>query len=281
MTFDSPTAIERLLSRHNIQPTDCAGYCLCLAGERTMLINSRSYTLRRGSLYVVSPIVVGEVVEATSDYEEVRFVERLEVLFPVFNRLGNIIVQLDIPRRPCIELVEAEVEEYLQQEARRRQLQEQLLTTESPLQRTLLERQSSLHIQMVMLDTLRRFAQRFEMASQTNLEHGQHSVASQFLVLLNLNFKRERSVQFYAAEMGFSTGHFTALIKEQTGQPPSTWIAMVTMTQARALLTNTRRSIKEIAAELGFPEQFTFRKYFKLHAGVSPKEFRLSQAVQP
>ena len=59
MTFDSPTAIERLLSRHNIQPTDCAGYCLCLAGERTMLINSRSYTLRRGRLYVVSPIVVG------------------------------------------------------------------------------------------------------------------------------------------------------------------------------------------------------------------------------
>ena len=88
-------------------------------------------------------------------------------------------------------------------------------------------------------------------------------------------------MQFYAAELGFSTGHFTALIKEQTGQPPSTWIAMVTMTQARALLTNTRRSIKEIAAELGFPEQFTFRKYFKLHAGVSPKEFRLSQAVQP
>ncbi len=167
MTFDSPTAMERLLSRHNIQLTDCAGYCLCLAGERTMLINSRTFTLRRGSLYAMSPIVVGEVVEETSDYEELRFVERLEVLFPVFNRLGSIITQLDIPRRPCIELVEAEVEEYLQQETRRRQLQEQLLTTESSLQRTLLEGQAALHMQTVMLDTLRRFAQRFEMASQT------------------------------------------------------------------------------------------------------------------
>jgi AraC-like DNA-binding protein len=25
---------------------------------------------------------------------------------------------------------------------------------------------------------------------------------------------------------------------------------------------------------LGFPEQFTFRKYFKQHTGISPKSFR-------
>ncbi|MBO6073593.1 MAG: helix-turn-helix domain-containing protein, partial [Paludibacteraceae bacterium] len=31
---------------------------------------------------------------------------------------------------------------------------------------------------------------------------------------------------------------------------------------------------KEVAAELGFPEQFTFRKYFKTHTGISPSEFR-------
>jgi AraC-like DNA-binding protein len=29
-----------------------------------------------------------------------------------------------------------------------------------------------------------------------------------------------------------------------------------------------------VADELGFPEQFTFRKYFKTHTGMSPTEFR-------
>lgn len=32
--------------------------------------------------------------------------------------------------------------------------------------------------------------------------------------------------------------------------------------------------IKEVAERLGFPEQFTFRKYFKTHTGVSPSEYR-------
>lgn len=279
MNFDSSTAMERVLARRNIHLTDSAGFHLCLAGERTILLNSRPYTLRRGSLYVQSPIVVGEVVSDTPDYEEVSCRERLEVLFPIFRRVSSVLAQLDIPHHPCIHLVEEEMEDFLQHCARHRQLREQVLTTESPMQRALLEGMAALHVQTLMLDTLRRFALRLEVASRTPLEQGQHTVASRFLVLLNLHFKRERSVQFYAAELGFSTGHFTALIKAQTGQPPSAWIATVTMTQARALLLNTRRSIKEIAAELGFPEQFTFRKYFKLHAGVSPKEFRRSQAA--
>ena len=32
--------------------------------------------------------------------------------------------------------------------------------------------------------------------------------------------------------------------------------------------------VKDVADSLGFPEQFTFRKYFKTHTGMSPTEFR-------
>ena len=43
------------------------------------------------------------------------------------------------------------------------------------------------------------------------------------------------------------------------------------------MLENTKMSIKEIAMELHFPEQFSFRKYFKQHAGIPPKQYRKSQ----
>ena len=33
-------------------------------------------------------------------------------------------------------------------------------------------------------------------------------------------------------------------------------------------------NIKQIAEQLNFPEQFTFRKYFKQHTGLSPKAYR-------
>jgi AraC-like DNA-binding protein len=32
--------------------------------------------------------------------------------------------------------------------------------------------------------------------------------------------------------------------------------------------------VKDVAAQLGFPEQFTFRKYFKTHTGMSPTEYQ-------
>jgi len=32
--------------------------------------------------------------------------------------------------------------------------------------------------------------------------------------------------------------------------------------------------VKQVAEELGFPEQFTFRKYFKTHTGISPREYQ-------
>lgn len=40
------------------------------------------------------------------------------------------------------------------------------------------------------------------------------------------------------------------------------------------MLEQDDKSIKEIAHELNFPEQFTFRKYFKARVGIPPKEYR-------
>jgi len=49
---------------------------------------------------------------------------------------------------------------------------------------------------------------------------------------------------------------------------------MVTVNQAKSLLRKPDTQVKQVADELGFPEQFTFRKYFKTHTGMSPTEFR-------
>ena len=48
----------------------------------------------------------------------------------------------------------------------------------------------------------------------------------------------------------------------------------VTINQAKKLLQQRDKSIKEVARVLYFPEQFTFRKYFKEHTGMSPTEYK-------
>lgn len=52
------------------------------------------------------------------------------------------------------------------------------------------------------------------------------------------------------------------------------WINMVTINQAKNLLRQPDILVKQVAEELGFPEQFTFRKYFKTHTGISPSEYQ-------
>lgn len=108
----------------------------------------------------------------------------------------------------------------------------------------------------------------------------QDTIAYRFILALHENHFRERSVSWYASEANLSPGHFTTLIKAATGKTPSVWIATVTTTYAKRLLEERDKSIKQIAAELNFPEQFTFRKYFKQHTGISPKEYRIQKSTR-
>lgn len=97
-----------------------------------------------------------------------------------------------------------------------------------------------------------------------------------FMQSLGQHYAEWYPVARYASEANLSVRHFSKVIHNYTGQTPMQWITSYTVSQAKRLLSQTGLSVKEIAARLGFPEQFTFRKYFKTHAGMSPTEFRLA-----
>ena len=54
------------------------------------------------------------------------------------------------------------------------------------------------------------------------------------------------------------------------------WITTFIVSRAKGLLLQPDLSVKEVAFRLGFPEQFSFRKYFKTYTGLSPTAFRKS-----
>ena len=97
-----------------------------------------------------------------------------------------------------------------------------------------------------------------------------------FMQSLALHYTERRTVAEYAAEASLSVRHFSTLIHQYTGRTPMQWIHFFTIGQAKHLLQSNMQ-IKEIADRLGFPEQFTFRKYFKTHTGISPSQYRKVQ----
>lgn len=99
-------------------------------------------------------------------------------------------------------------------------------------------------------------------------------VVATFLLTLNREYKTHRTVNHYAERQGLTPRHFADIVKRQTGFSPMEWINMYTISQAKQMLHIPGIQVKDVADSLGFPEQFTFRKYFKTHTGMSPTEFR-------
>lgn len=56
--------------------------------------------------------------------------------------------------------------------------------------------------------------------------------------------------------------------------PPSKIIGEALLNNAKILLLNSDKSIKEIANEMSFSDQYAFGKFFKKHTGLSPSKFK-------
>jgi len=101
-------------------------------------------------------------------------------------------------------------------------------------------------------------------------------ISMNFINTVKRNFKKERSLQHYAAELAITAKYLTETVKEITGKSAGEVIDSFVIQEARMLLDNASFSIAEIADELNFSDQSFFGKFFKRHTGVSPKEYRNS-----
>jgi len=95
-----------------------------------------------------------------------------------------------------------------------------------------------------------------------------------FMLSLFRSYRKERNVNYYAKKQHISPRYFSSIIKEKSGSSASYWIVQMVITEAKQLLESSNLSIKEVAAQLNFPTQSFFGKYFKQYVGMSPKEYR-------
>ena len=71
-----------------------------------------------------------------------------------------------------------------------------------------------------------------------------------------------------------SYSKFRKIFKEYTGFSPSQYISEVRINMAKEILTNTCRSIKEIAFELGYENKDYFFTVFRKATGMTPTTYR-------
>ncbi len=102
----------------------------------------------------------------------------------------------------------------------------------------------------------------------------QGRITGKFLSMAQLNFKKERYLEFYANRLDITPKHLSRTVKAQTGYTAVEWIERFVILEAQGMLKSTNMNIQQISDELNFSSQSFFGKFFKKHVGITPKEFR-------
>lgn len=85
---------------------------------------------------------------------------------------------------------------------------------------------------------------------------------------------RDLDLPAICAFVGYSPSSLCPLFKKTVGMTINAYITETRMEQARELLLNTDDSLEQIAAACGYASAKYFGRSFKLHAKMSPGEFR-------
>lgn len=97
---------------------------------------------------------------------------------------------------------------------------------------------------------------------------------ARFERLLERDFRRDHRVGAYAARLGVSADHLSAMTRAYAGQSAKAMIEGRLMREAAAALTTPGRRVADIAAELGYDEPSHFSRAFRRWAGVPPQRLR-------
>ena len=106
------------------------------------------------------------------------------------------------------------------------------------------------------------------------------SLADTFVTLVARHHMEHRDIDFYALQMHLTPKYLSSLIRSVTGRTATDWIASYIILEAKYSLKHTNMQVKEIAFSLHFNNQMDFYRYFRRHAGLSPKEYR-QQELEP
>ena len=97
---------------------------------------------------------------------------------------------------------------------------------------------------------------------------------SQFLKLVEDNYRKHLTVQQYAEQMAMSPARLNRLCKNFSDKPAQEVIHARLVLEAQRLLTYTSATSAEVAYELGFQDPAYFTRFFRKRTGQTPSAFR-------
>lgn len=133
----------------------------------------------------------------------------------------------------------------------------------------------------VNIELLLDYCTRFYERQFITRSHVNNDLLIRFEHLLDDYFASEKpqteglpSVKYCAGQLHLSANYFGDLIKKETGRTAQDHIRLKLIDVAKERIFDARKSVGEIAYELGFKYPQHFTRLFKKVTGLTPKEYR-------
>ncbi|MBO4687250.1 MAG: AraC family transcriptional regulator [Clostridiales bacterium] len=97
---------------------------------------------------------------------------------------------------------------------------------------------------------------------------------------INAHFMDEITLEWAADYVGFSKFHFSRLFKEYTDVTFYEFLLHRRMQAAKVLLTDTDKTVTEIAFQSGFNNLTSFTRCFKNATGMTPSQYRAARITE-
>ena len=243
---------------------------LCCQGEAHYSIDTHERSVKAGDLLFISERHILDNYRATTDFKCKSIIVTTEFYHSfVLNAKNVSSLLLFSMKNPVVSLTDEEIQVF---SAHYKTIREKMGNREHhfrvPLIKALL-----LAMFYDMSNVIWRVEQR-----DSKSKNRANAIFSEFIHLLEDNFRHERRVSWYAEQIHITPKYLSEVVKDISLRTTNDWIDSYVVLELRVMLHTTTKTIKQICDEMHFPNQSFLGKYFKEHVGVSPSEYRSGKA---
>lgn len=237
-------------------------FYICIKGTAKITIDYKEYPIDANSMVVVLPKHLCKISSCSSDLDirmvlvSSDFLCHLPIT-PDFDLLKKMVVQ------PCVKLDERKLEDL--------QKIHSLINRYGPADKFAGQIQDTLIYSMILM-IASSFGNLPSDPSRTFTR--QETLVKKFFDLLIDSCETKRSVSYYADKLCVTPKYLTTVVKSISNHPVQNWINEAVLISAKRYIMTTDLTIHQIADKLHFLTASSFVRFFRVHVGCSPLDYR-------
>ncbi|GED67378.1 hypothetical protein BRE01_10800 [Brevibacillus reuszeri] len=112
----------------------------------------------------------------------------------------------------------------------------------------------------------------------SSIDEKSSTVVDRTVTYIHTNFADSIGLVDLAKQAGLTPRYYTEIFKKKVGKSPIEYLTSYRMEQAKKLLRESDKRLREVARLIGYEDEFYFSRRFKQQVGVSPSVYiRMSQ----